>query len=138
MYLLQTTPAKIAVRPDSTFNDEEEEFSDCSDIDDCEEIDDDIETNQITISGKQMHIRTAVTKFCNGGRTIFGARSRQSRFFSGYFDKKVGHYNTSCAEHSGCTVISVKDMVEGYFFPKEGPNRSCMGEKHNTVYFCIC
>ena len=99
---------------------EEEEDEYDSDLNVSKSEEEDIEgAEYINVCGRRHNIKSAVTKFCNGGRTIFGSRSRQSRFHTGFMDNKVGFYTTSCVEVSSCTVISVKDTVPGYFFPEK-------------------
>ena len=61
--------------------------------------------------GKEIDYRSAVTKYCNQGKTNFGAKSRRKRFFGLALDTSIGLYRPVCkglAEPKLCNAQEVQ------------------------------
>ena len=85
----------------------------------------------VTIKNKKMNKNTAITKFCNFGKTIFGNKSRRSKFFgTGCFEGSVP-YQPGCKNSSkSCQRRTIRkgDSLSATFVPKKAkrPLR-CLG-----------
>ena len=85
----------------------------------------------VTIKNKKMNKNTAITKFCNFGKTIFGNKSRRSKFFgTGCFEGSVP-YQPGCKNSSKpCQRRTIRkgDSLSATFVPKKAkrPLR-CLG-----------
>ena len=69
----------------------------------------------ITIQGKQIDLRSAITKYCNLGKTNFGSKSRQKKFF-GSLDTCASLYNPLCKmQPSECSgkIVEVGQIISG-------------------------
>ena len=84
-YLLSDDPKRENMPLPLFGTQDDDESSGSEDEDDLENIledsDDDYSSNIITVKGKKMDGRSAISKFCNGGRITFGNKSRKSRFY---------------------------------------------------------
>lgn len=84
-YLLSDDPKRENMPLPLFGTQDDDESSGSEDEDDLENIledsDDDYSSNIITVKGKKMDVRSAISKFCNGGRITFGNKSRKSRFY---------------------------------------------------------
>ena len=75
---------------DESDHESEDNFSDYED----EELVD--SSTKVRIRGKEIDYRSAVTKYCNQGKTNFSAKSRKKRFFGLALDTIVGLYRPIC------------------------------------------
>jgi len=76
-----------------------DELSDESDYESDENVEDDDFVDHkslVTIRGKQIDSRSAITKYCNLGRTNFGCKSRRRKFFGTAFETSIGLYRPAC------------------------------------------
>ena len=95
-----------------------ESDSDTEDMDESHE-DNDFGPQYLTTSMGRMHVKTAEAIYFNGGKTTFGAKSRKSRFYSGFFSEKSSFvdYNDSktCCEdvvQKGDTVLATIHVAD--------------------------
>ena len=90
---------------DESDHESEDNFSDYED----EELVD--SSTKVRIRGKEIDYRSAVTKYCNQGKTNFGAKSRRKRFFGLALDTSIGLYRPVCkgvAEPELCNAQEVQ------------------------------
>ena len=90
---------------DESDHESEDNFSDYED----EELVD--SSTKVRIRGKEIDYRSAVTKYCNQGKTNFGAKSRRKRFFGLALDTSIGLYRQVCkglAEPKLCNAQEVQ------------------------------
>ncbi len=76
----------------------------------------------VTIKGKKLHYQTAVNKFCNQGRTNFGAKSRRKKFFGTAIDTCAEAHKPLCAtspEFCQDTIVKKGDTIRATFVPKK-------------------
>ena len=90
---------------DESDHESEDNFSDYED----EELVD--SSTKVRIRGKEIDYRSAVTKYCNQGKTNVGAKSRRKRFFGLALDTSIGLYRPVCkglAEPELCNAQEVQ------------------------------
>ena len=90
---------------DESDHESEDNFSDYED----EELVD--SSTKVRIRGKEIDYGSAVIKYCNQGKTNFGAKSRRKRFFGLALDTSVGLYRPVCkglAEPELCNAQEVQ------------------------------
>ena len=138
-YLSGNTASPLIHSVNSNISEEEEETDSEFEIEDgglSDEDDDMIQTVDVNVGGKQMNISAAVTKYCNGGRSSLGCKSRQSRFY-GALDNKVGLYDTECRASEDCYLVNVNDTVEGYFTRKKDKDAVPTLENNNILFISV-
>ena len=70
----------------------------------------------VTIRGKQIDSRSAITKYCNLGRTNFGAKSRRKKFFGTAFETSIGLYRLACkvqANECNSEIVEIGRTISG-------------------------
>ena len=107
-----------------------DELSDESDYESDENVEDDDFVDHkslVTIRGKQIDSRSAITKYCNLGRTNFGAKSRRKKFFGTNFDTSIGLYRPACkvqANECNSEIVEIGQTISGVLVTtKKGKRR---------------
>ena len=96
-----------------------DELSDESDYESDENVEDDDFVDHkslVTIRGKQIDSRSAITKYCNLGRTNFGAKSRRKKFFGTAFETSIGLYRPACkvqANECNSEIVEIGQTISG-------------------------
>ena len=96
-----------------------DELSDESDYESDENVEDDDFVDHkslVTIRGKQIDSRSAITKYCNLGRTNFGAKSRRKKFFGTVFETGIGLYRPACkvqANECNSEIVEIGQTISG-------------------------
>ena len=107
-----------------------DELSDESDYESDENVEDDDFVDHkslVTIRGKQIDSRSAITKYCNLGRTNFGAKSRRKKFFGTNFETSIGLYRPACkvqANECNSEIVEIGQTISGVLVTtKKGKRR---------------
>ena len=128
-----TTERRLSLQFPLSYGSEEQ-----SDEDSDHESEDNISDNEdeelvdsstkVRIRGKEIDYRSAVTKYCNQGKTNFGAKSRRKRFFGLALDTSVGLYHPVCkgvSEPEQCYAEEVQlgGTITGILITGKGDKR---------------